>query len=135
MALKNVTEIESNIKRDDTPSPLGAVIVAALSEPAVCAALRQSDRRHVPMTIMAIARVIADDDEAAEELVRPLTDAAKAGKFEAWRLGGAERGPIISTIDKVEAWLRTQPVVKPVKDAPVADVYELAVRAARGGGR
>ena len=115
MALKNVTEIESNIKRDDTPSPLGAVIVAALSEPAVCAALRQSDRRHVPMTIMAIARVIADDDEAAEELVRPLTDAAKAGKF--------------------EAWLRTQPVVKPVKDAPVADVYELAVRAARGGGR
>lgn len=88
----------------------------------------RSDRRTFPRSV----RGIAAEMEVSE---RTLVDAAKTGRFEAWRLGGEARGELLTTLANVEAYLRSQPAVRKLVAEPTgsdSDVYDLAVRRAGG---
>ena len=132
MTSKNVTQIESNIKPDDAVDDIDSQIAAldrkreALLEER---RERRSDYRNRLMAIAAIAKAMGVS-------ARPLIEAAKAGKLIAYRVGGTERGDIVSTMANVETYLAGQPAARPAappaKDATVTDIYAATVARARG---
>lgn len=61
-----------------------------------------TDRRKRPIAISKLA-----EEMGVKE--RPLVDAARDGKLRAWRIGGGKRGELVTTLEDLDAYMRTQP--------------------------
>lgn len=93
-----------------------------------------TDRRKRPVSLRKLA-----EEMGVKE--RPLVDAARDGKLRAWRIGGGKRGELVTTLEDLEAYIRTQPAAverKTASEAPTKkprltakELYQQAVDRAR----